>query len=154
MAIEVKYHASCHRDYTRILSKPLPTGESNAPYGKSFAHFAKYAIEGRLIKNKEILRLTKLKKLFVKAVSDVEQKDASGYKTWSLKQRIKRQYPQVCFVKPKRQYESEFVFADTLTAQDLVEESQQSDGDTTDTDTSSETDTDTPTGDDTEMRPT
>ena len=69
VAIEVRYHASCNRNYTRFLTKPVPTGETKALYEESFQEFCKYAVESRIIKNKEVLRMNKLKKLFVKAAT-------------------------------------------------------------------------------------
>jgi len=38
VAIEVMYHASCHRDYTRFLSIPPPSGSvTNTKYMEAFA---------------------------------------------------------------------------------------------------------------------
>ena len=124
VAIEVKYHASCHREYTRFLSREEPTrGQMEQLYAQSFEEFCKYAIDGRIIRDKEIFRLTKLKKMFDKAVIDIEGKDSSGYKTWNLKKRLTKRYPQICFQQPSRKYESEIVYVDNLSTDKLIEDS-------------------------------
>ena len=124
VAIEVKYHASCHREYTRFLSREEPKGEQMEQlYAQSFEEFCKYAIDGRIIRDKEIFRLTKLKKIFDKAVIDIEGKDSSGYQTWNLKKRLTKRYPQICFQQPSRKYESEFVYVDNLSTDKLIDDS-------------------------------
>ena len=134
VAIEVKYHASCHREYTRFLSREEPTrGQMEQLYAQSCEEFCKYAIDGRIIRDKEIFRLTKLKKMFDKAVIDIEGKDSSGYKTWNLKKRLTKRYP----VASTR----EFVYVDNLSTDKLIEDSTRlqestigSETDSTDTD--------------------
>lgn len=66
--------------------------------------------------------MTKLKKLFDKSVRDIEHVDSTGYKTWSIKQRLKRKYPQICFLQLARRYQSELVYVDDLSAEEIVEE--------------------------------
>lgn len=124
VAIEVKYHASCHREYTRFLSRAEPTGERLEPlYAQSFDVFCKGSIDGRIIRDKEIFRLTNLKKMFEKTVMDIDGKDSSNYKTWNLKNRLTKTYPQICFLQPSRKYESEFVYVDNLSTDKLIEDS-------------------------------
>ncbi|XP_072162941.1 LOW QUALITY PROTEIN: uncharacterized protein [Diadema setosum] len=148
VAIEVRYHRSCLRNYTvyqsrkSVLSQPI-----KEKYGKAFATFCSNVIDERIIKHKEIYRTSSLRRLFVKAVRDIECQDATGYKTFSLKQRIKRRYPQLCFLQPHRSYTSEIVYVESLSTEDLVPGAVGSETDTTttttDTDTFSSTDTDT-----------
>jgi hypothetical protein len=84
VAIEVRYHASCHKQYTNFLTRSIPAGEKEQLYAKAFEQFCSYAIDGKIIRDKSIIRISKLKKTFHKAVRDIENADSSNYKTWSL----------------------------------------------------------------------
>ncbi|XP_033637900.1 uncharacterized protein LOC117298691 [Asterias rubens] len=93
--------------------------------------------------DKEIFRLTKLKKIFDKVVRNVEGNDSSTYRAWSLKQRLRSKFPQLNFLQPNRRNESVLVYVDTLATEELFEKSTiltessiSSDTDTTDTDSS------------------
>ena len=82
VAIEVRYHVSCHREYTRFLSRVEPKeGGPEALYAHPFEGLCRYAIDGRIIRDKEIFRLTRLKTMFDKTVMGVEGKDSSNCKT-------------------------------------------------------------------------
>ena len=61
--------------------------------------------------------------MFDKAVVDIMGKDSSGYKTWNLKKRLTKRYPQICFQQPSRKYESAFVYVDNLSTDKLIEDS-------------------------------
>lgn len=56
VSIEVKYHRSCYRSYTRCISVRTKT-ESKIPYAKSFSHFCTSIIEQRIINGNEIIKL-------------------------------------------------------------------------------------------------
>ena len=147
VAIEVRYHRSCLRNYTVYQSRK-PIEPIKEKYGKAFATFCSNVIDKKIIKDKQIYRMSSLRRLFVKAVRDIESQDASSYKTFSLKQRIKRKYPQLCFLQPRKRYTSEIVYVEALSTEDLVPGAVGSGEETdttttTDTDTFSNTDTDT-----------
>ena len=94
VAIEVRYHASCHREYTRFLSRVEPKeGRPEALYAESFEEFCRYAIDNRrrIIRGKEVFRLTRLKTMFDKTVMDVGGRDSSNYKTWNLKKETNKE---------------------------------------------------------------
>eukprot|EP00057_Strongylocentrotus_purpuratus_P026501 XP_011680975.1 PREDICTED: uncharacterized protein LOC105446186 [Strongylocentrotus purpuratus] len=74
------------------------------------------------MKNKEILRLTKLNQLFIKEVRGVEGLDASSFKTYRLKARLKSSHPALCFVRPSRKVESDIVFVENLSVEEVVED--------------------------------
>lgn len=85
VAIELKYHTSCHREYTRFLCRAECTGEEPGKlYSLSFDKFCELVIVNRIITGKEVLRLTKLKKIFDKTVMDTEGNDSSCDKTWNF----------------------------------------------------------------------
>jgi len=138
VAIEVRYHRSCYKGYTDYLRRSNPQHVHAATeqiYSQAFDSFCNYTIDQKILKNKEIYRLTSLKRIFDKAVKDIEGKDSSNYKTHSLKQRIRRRYPQLCFIQPKKKYQSELVYIDTLSAEALVRDTVTSETDTNTTDT-------------------
>ena len=144
VAIELRYHRSCFRNYTIYQSrKGVPVEPSREKYANAFATFCSNVIDQKIIKDKQIYRMSSLRRSFVKAVREVESQDATSYKTFSLKQRLKRKYPQLCFLQPKKKYTSEIVYVDALATEDLVPGIV---GSEEDTDTTS-TDTDTLSGD-------
>lgn len=146
VAIEVRYHCSCFRSYTVYQSRNSVEPIKEQKYGKVFLTFCSYVVEKKIIQEKQIYRMTALRRLFVKAVKDVESKDASNYKTHSLKQCLKRKYPQLCFLQPKKGYASEMVYVETLSTEDLVPGAVGSEGKETDTTTDTDALSDTDTG--------
>ena len=68
VALEVKYHNSCYRDYTRYLTKQPTTGKGDASYPEAFDVFSQ-TVKSRIIDNKEIRRLRKLNDMFIKQVN-------------------------------------------------------------------------------------
>lgn len=55
VAVEVKYHMSCYKQYTNFLTRPKSTGEKEQLYAKAWKHFCSYAIEGKILRDKNIL---------------------------------------------------------------------------------------------------
>lgn len=122
VALEVCYHRSCYLCYSRIVK---PKVESDVhlkqSYVVSYVKFCQNVIERRIIRGQKILRLTKLLKLFVKTIKEVEGLEAANYKSANLKRRLKESYPVLCFSRPSRQYESEIVFIESLGVEDVIE---------------------------------
>ncbi|XP_071812536.1 uncharacterized protein [Apostichopus japonicus] len=137
VAIELRYHRSCYRSYTGYQTRKYVEPKEQL-YATAFDAFCKYYIEHKILREKQIYRMTSLRRYFGKAVKDVEMKDASNYRTYSLKQRLKRRFPQLCFLQPKKRCSSEMVYVETLSAEDLVPEAVGSEAD--DTDTTTDTD--------------
>ncbi|XP_061918406.1 uncharacterized protein LOC133659746 isoform X1 [Entelurus aequoreus] len=84
VAIEVRYHRTCYRQYTRFLSLSTAThtatrDEEIQPFADSYNLFCDQVIRQRIIIDKEVLRMDKLRKLFVDSVKKHEDLDASGY---------------------------------------------------------------------------
>ncbi|XP_071953111.1 uncharacterized protein [Antedon mediterranea] len=121
VAIELRYHRSCHKEYTQVLyRKPQASDADMSIYSKSFEFFCTEIVYKDLIQKKNIVRLNKLKELFVQIVREQENVDASAYKTWNLKRQLQKRYPQLLFLKPKRNNESEFVYVDEVNAGMLI----------------------------------
>uniref|UniRef100_UPI00358E3588 uncharacterized protein n=1 Tax=Myxine glutinosa TaxID=7769 RepID=UPI00358E3588 len=98
VAMEAKYHKSCYLRYTKVVHKSQTKVESSQQlYEKSYQSFCSKVVEERIIKGKEILRLTKLNRLFIKEVQHVESIDASSLETkyfgvlWSNKEVLWKQ---------------------------------------------------------------
>ena len=114
VAIELKYHPSCHKDYTRVLSKNrrpqrLKTGDS-VYESESFKTFCEL-VEDKLLKQGEILRMTKLKEIFIE-ILDKNNMTFSEIRTAYLKKKISNLYPQLQFVKPSNRTLSEIVYVE------------------------------------------
>ena len=125
VAIEARYHKSCYLRYTKVVAKSVEISKQEYQqqmYEKSYISFCKKVIEERIIRGKEILRLSKLNQLFIKEVREIENTDASSYKTGCLKARLKRSHPVFCFARPSRQIESDIVFVETLGVEEVVED--------------------------------
>uniref|UniRef100_UPI0035901801 uncharacterized protein isoform X2 n=1 Tax=Myxine glutinosa TaxID=7769 RepID=UPI0035901801 len=123
VALEVRYHRSCYLSYTRVVrTKQGLDADTCELYAPSYARFCHSIIDERILKGKEILRLTKLLKLFVRMVHDVEGLDASSYKTTNLKRRLQRSHRVLCFIRPTRQFESDLVFVESLGVEDVIED--------------------------------
>ena len=90
VALEVKYHATFYKDFTRYLTKSNPK-DSNVDTSNSAA-YDKFCdtVREKVIKNKEPQRLTKLNKLFIEQVRVTHNEDISSYKTTSLKKKTSR----------------------------------------------------------------
>lgn len=116
VAIELRYHRSCYRSYTGYQTRKYVEPKEQL-YATAFDAFCKYYIEQKILREKQIYRMTSLRRYFGKAVKDVEMKDASNYRTYRLKQRLKRRFPQLCFLQPKKRCSSEMVYVETLSAE-------------------------------------
>lgn len=81
--------------------------ETVETYNSSFKHLCD-VVSKRIICDKEVLRFTSLKQIFVRAAKK-ENLDASSYKTSRLKLRLKDHFPELIFVSPRKKYESDIV---------------------------------------------
>lgn len=89
-AIEVRYHASCYRQYTRCLQKKTPV--SVPLYLQSFESFCEEVIESRILHQKEILRISDLRDMLQRSIFAAEGLDAGQYLTRHLKKQLVRKY--------------------------------------------------------------
>ncbi|XP_033123625.1 uncharacterized protein LOC117122224 [Anneissia japonica] len=120
---QVKCHRTCYKRYTNILSRGCKNKdpvEQQQLYVVSYTNFCRKFIEERIIKKKEILRLSEMNKSFIKEVSDVEGKDASALTTAQLKARMIMSYPVLCFIQPSKIIKTEFVFTECLSLENFV----------------------------------
>ncbi|XP_035998993.1 uncharacterized protein LOC118564555 [Fundulus heteroclitus] len=115
VAIEVRYHRSCYKSYTRLLSKTGTCQEhARDYYGAAFGKFCETVIEGRIIKNNEILRFTKLASMFVDIIQDTKKLDTKPSVSFSyLKKKLQLKYPLLQFLKQSRRDKSEIVLVNS-----------------------------------------
>ncbi|XP_033115569.1 uncharacterized protein LOC117115751, partial [Anneissia japonica] len=90
-------------------------------YDKSYKIFSEIIIQQRIIKNHEILRMTKLLQLFSKIVKKHEGLEMTNYRTDQLKYRLRKDFPQLCFHKPYRRNQAEMVFTEELTTGNVLD---------------------------------
>ena len=62
-----------------------------------------------------------MKREFVKTVKRVENTDGSSYRTFRLKQRLGKRFPQLVFHRPKVRNKSEIVYAECLSQASVAE---------------------------------
>ena len=96
VSLEVKYHRSCYTKFTKCL---YPRDEQSKSLSESFDLFCKNVIEGRIIGNSEVLRLTKLRDLFIATVAEEENVCIDGYRSYQLKKRLKKKFPELTFIR-------------------------------------------------------
>ncbi|XP_049332864.1 uncharacterized protein LOC111197609 isoform X2 [Astyanax mexicanus] len=127
VSLEVRYHKSCYRQYTRFLSKTTPTitgtpEEQNEPtYDACYNIFCEKVIRQRIIVNQEILTMTHLRRIFINLVKDHEKLDASNYRQDKLKRRLARDFPQLVFYSPSKRNMCQMVFVEMLSADTLID---------------------------------
>ena len=121
VAVEVRYHMKCYKNYTNFLYRQYETCETNSTplYNTGYEQFCVEVIED-LIKKKNITYMSRLYKKFIKIVQRVEGVDASSIWKFRLKQRLMKSYPQLVFVTPSHHNVSEIVFTENLCAKDIV----------------------------------
>ncbi|XP_072046276.1 uncharacterized protein [Amphiura filiformis] len=140
IAIEVRYHQSCYKDYVRFLTHEERKDDGESPfYNKAYNVLCEEVIKKRLIKGKQMMLLRNIKAKFIKLVKSLEGKEC-GTSSSRLKQRLKKTFPQLVFQTPHMRNMSDIVYCETLATADVAEDAVDSDTDTTGTD---DTDTDT-----------
>jgi hypothetical protein len=89
----------------------------------------------KIIKGQEIYDMKRVKEEFDKTVARVENLDASSYKTFRLKRRLKNTFPQLVFHTPNSRNRSDIVFAECLdrgkVAETFMSQEQKSDSEET-----------------------
>lgn len=108
VSIEVRYHRSCYKEYTnRVLLQEVNKksyDKCDSLFGETFVKFCEDVVEQRLIHNREFMRLTTLRALFMAYAND-----DSDVRTFYLKQKLMSIYPQIKFLKPSTRCKSEIV---------------------------------------------
>ena len=116
VAVEACYHKKCYTSYTNFLNYKLVEDKEERLYEESYQKFCKQVVDKKIITDREVMLMTKLFDCFVKYVQDTEALDASNYRRFRLKKRLKLTYPQLVFHKPSKRNMSELVFCEDLSA--------------------------------------
>ncbi|XP_072027761.1 LOW QUALITY PROTEIN: uncharacterized protein [Amphiura filiformis] len=150
IAIEVRYHQSCYKDYVRFLTREERKDDGESPfYNKAYNVLCEEVIKKRL-KGKQMMLLRNIKAKFIKLVKSLEGKEC-GTSSSRLKQRLKKTFPQLVFQTPHMHNMSDIVYCETLATAGVAEDAVDSDTDTTGTD-DTDTDTDANEGEDQQPR--
>ena len=115
VAIEVRYHRSCYKDYTGFLvhqkGNKASGNQSYTSYKKAFEVFCCTVVDTCIIDKLQIMRMVSLQELFIKTVREVENlNDSVEIRGFYLKQKLKARYPLLQFLKPIKRNSSEIVF--------------------------------------------
>ena len=115
VAIEVRYHRSCYKDYTRILvhqkGNKASGNQSYTSYNKAFEVFCRSVVDTCIIDKLQIMRMVSLQELFIKTVREVENLDDSvEIRGFYLKQKLNARYPMLQSLKHIKRNSSEIVF--------------------------------------------
>lgn len=124
VAIEVCYHKTCYKNYTRFLSKESIDAPVDSVHATAYKIFCKEIIDDRICKNKELVFMNKLVEMFRKYIIKYdENQEGSEYRASKLKRRLQKSHPQLVFHAPTRRNRSEIVFAEDLSAGTFAEQS-------------------------------
>lgn len=117
IAIEMSYHRSCYKHYTKYLTVRKATDVPiEAPYEKSFLIFSKKVIEDKIIKQHKIYEMNKLTEKFIRIISETENEDIVSYRNDKLKRRIMTKFPQIDFIKRSSKNLCEIVMCSSSSA--------------------------------------
>ena len=124
VAVEVKYHKRCYKRYvSRSPVEHMNVAEKRSQeriYSKSFDSFCSY-VKKNIIDDHRIFYMNRLKNEFVRIVKDLENEDASNYRTFRLKKRLQERLPQLVFHTPHVRNRSEIVYAEHTSCGNLAE---------------------------------
>jgi hypothetical protein len=94
VAVEAKYHRRCYKRYVSPVEhmNVIEEGLEERIYSKSFDYLC-VDVKERIIDNYNIFFMNRLKNDFVKIVKDLENEDATNYRTFRLKARLQERLP-------------------------------------------------------------
>lgn len=121
VALEVKYHERCYQSYTSVARYQKKESSSKVSYQRSFEVFCEQFVKPRIIDDEEIFRMRRIKREFVKIVAEVENEDASDYKTIRLKERMLKVFPQLVFHNPIGKNTSAIVYSTDMEHSKIVD---------------------------------
>ena len=112
VAIEVRYHRPCYKDYNGYLvhqkRNKASGNQSYTSYKKALKVFCSTVVD--IIDKLHIMRMVSLQELFIEPVRKVENLDDSvEFRGLYLKQKLKSRYPSLQFLTPTKRNISENV---------------------------------------------
>ena len=111
----MRYIGKKDTDTSEIRDKNL------CKYEESFTVFCEQFVKARIVNNDEIYYMNKIKEEFVRTVKQVEGADASNYRRFRLKERLREKFPQLVFHTPKRRNKSAILYAASICQGDMAE---------------------------------
>ena len=98
VAIEAKYHKRCYQSLVSQAEKrKREVPSDDVRYSKSFTAFCEKYIDTKILAKGKIMTLAKLRVTFIRMIRAIEGKDATGYRSYNLKRRLRAVYPQLQF---------------------------------------------------------
>ena len=127
IALDVKYHKSCYRDYTnaktldRIKIKNEQENEKMSIYDKAFDRIVK-VVRDTVVDGSAIARMSELRNQY-RAFLLAEGLDAPDCRTEKLKSCLTKRFgDEIGFWHPRHRSESEIVFSDAIPKGQIIEE--------------------------------
>ena len=117
VCIEVSYHASCYKQYIKCVFSAKDT--LGRLLAKTFDKFYQDVIDKRIISDGEVLRISLLTELFISLALKVEGVNIAGYCNDQIKQRLRRRYPNLKYVR-LNPTTCEFVFHQTQDEETII----------------------------------
>ena len=123
VAIEVRYHRACYANYTNFLARP-DKSQNSTPllYEQSYKKFCSEIIVKKIIAEKKIMHMATIFERFLNIVKEEEDIDASGFRSFRLKDRLQKSYHQLVFFTPRMRNKSEMVYVENLSSEDILDE--------------------------------
>ena len=123
VALEVKYHKRCYLKYTAFLrcTDTAAVEQYECKYEKSFDVFCEDFVRRKVIEGNNVYYMSQVKEEFINTVELVENADASNYRTFRLKERLQKRFPQLVFHTPTVRNKSEIVYAECTSTGTIAE---------------------------------
>ena len=111
VAAELQDHGSCYKSYPNILTyQTVQSTEKKKSFPAAFKQLCEL-VTRRVMKGCEVLRMSKLCSVFEQKVKDLHGFEIIG-RSQALKLRLKKNFPQLTFLKPRKKNACEVVMCE------------------------------------------
>ena len=121
IAIEVKYHKSCYKSYTRnVKSRKQEDSEGDDGYQSAFTQLVA-VVQEKIIDGLDVCKMTDLQDTYIDLLDEIGI-DTPNYRTEKLKARLQKHFgDRLRFWQPQQRAETEIVFSKTVSMGQAVE---------------------------------
>ena len=121
IAIEVKYHKSCYKSYTRnVKSRKQEDSKGGDGYQSAFTQLVA-VVQEKIIDGLDVCKMTDLRDTYIDLLEEIGT-DAPNYRTEKLKARLQKHFgDRLSFWQPQQRAETEIVFSKTASTGQAVE---------------------------------
>ena len=117
VALEVKYHKCCYKNYVRSYY-----AKASSQFSQSYKEFCNVYIDKKIILEKKVYTMKSLLQKFKKIVKNVELTEAPCYKSERLRNRLENDFPNLEFHRPSFRRNSYIVYVREYTPGDIMEQ--------------------------------